>query len=49
MLLTAFVDRYGSFTFAICSGSEISVVKLTPEPIRQIDSDICLTRCISGC
>jgi len=46
--MTLLLGRYASFTRAICSRSEIWVVKLSLEPIQWIDSNIWLTRCIFG-
>jgi len=48
MLLTVLVSWYAAGTLLICSCSEISVVRLSPQPIPAIDADICLTRCIGG-
>jgi len=48
MKLTSLLDRSASFTLVICSLSDISLVKSSPEPIHLIDSDIWLTRCIVG-
>jgi hypothetical protein len=44
--LTLLVDKYASFKLRIYSCSEISALKLLPERIHWIDSDICLTECV---
>jgi len=46
--LTLLVDQYSSFTMLICCYSEISVVKLFPELIGLIDSDVWHSRCFIG-
>jgi hypothetical protein len=46
MYVTILLDRYTSFTYAICGRPEISVVKLSLEPNCRIKCDTWLTRCL---
>jgi hypothetical protein len=46
--LILLLDRYSFYTLVICSQTEISVLKFSPEQIRWIESDIWLRRCIFG-